>query len=72
VTSPLAIVTPARRSQGYALVVPSRSADLSGGALARQLGAYWYLFPMIATIDVVGRVVVPKPLRDSLGLTPGS
>ncbi|MHB1527566.1 MAG: AbrB/MazE/SpoVT family DNA-binding domain-containing protein [Candidatus Dormibacteria bacterium] len=27
---------------------------------------------MKATIDAVGRVVVPKPLRDSLGLRPGS
>ena len=27
---------------------------------------------MRATIDAVGRVVVPKLLRDSLGLTPGS
>ena len=27
---------------------------------------------MRATIDAVGRVVVPKPLRDSLGLGPGS
>jgi len=24
------------------------------------------------TIDSVGRIVVPKPLRDALGLTPGS
>ena len=38
----------------------------------RQLGAGWYPFPMKATIDAVGRVVVPKPLRDSLGLRPGS
>ncbi len=27
---------------------------------------------MEVTIDSVGRIVVPKPLRDSLGLTPGS
>ena len=27
---------------------------------------------MEATIDSVGRVLVPKVLRDSLGLTPGS
>ncbi len=27
---------------------------------------------MEATIDAVGRVVVPKPLRDALGLLPGS
>jgi AbrB family looped-hinge helix DNA binding protein len=27
---------------------------------------------MKTTIDAVGRVVVPKPLRDALGLLPGS
>ena len=27
---------------------------------------------MRVTIDAVGRVVVPKPLRDALGLLPGS
>lgn len=27
---------------------------------------------MKTTIDSVGRVVVPKPLRDALGLTPGT
>jgi AbrB family looped-hinge helix DNA binding protein len=30
------------------------------------------MFPMETTIDSVGRIVVPKPLRDALGLTPGS
>lgn len=27
---------------------------------------------MEATVDAVGRIVVPKPLRDALGLTPGT
>ena len=27
---------------------------------------------MKAALDSVGRIVVPKPLRDALGLTPGS
>ena len=27
---------------------------------------------MKATVDAVGRIVVPKPLRDALGLTAGS
>ncbi len=30
------------------------------------------LLPMEVTIDQVGRIVVPKPLRDQLGLAPGS
>lgn len=28
--------------------------------------------PMKTTIDSVGRIVVPKPLRDALGLTAGA
>lgn len=30
------------------------------------------LLPMETSIDSVGRIVVPKPLRDALGLIPGS
>jgi len=30
------------------------------------------LLPMQTSIDSVGRIVIPKPLRDALGLRPGS
>ena len=30
------------------------------------------ILPMEAAMDSVGRIVVPKPLRDALGLTAGS
>lgn len=39
-------------------------------------GTHWEtagnVLPMETTIDSVGRIVVPKPLRDALGLTAGS
>ncbi|MEA2141979.1 MAG: hypothetical protein QOI64_409 [Solirubrobacteraceae bacterium] len=30
------------------------------------------VLPVRTSIDSAGRIVVPKPLRDALGLTPGS
>jgi AbrB family looped-hinge helix DNA binding protein len=30
------------------------------------------VFPVEATVDEVGRIVLPKPLRDRLRLTPGT
>ena len=36
------------------------------------MGTDWYAHPMQAIIDQGGRIVVPKALRDRLGLTPGS
>lgn len=36
------------------------------------MGFYWYHNPMEATIDSGGRLLLPKRLRELLGLTPGS
>jgi AbrB family looped-hinge helix DNA binding protein len=36
------------------------------------MGFRWYRFPMEAVIDQAGRVVLPKPIRDALGLLPGT
>ena len=38
----------------------------------RSLGFRWYRFPMEAVIDQAGRIVLPKPIRDALGLLPGT
>lgn len=36
------------------------------------MGLCWYPNPMEAVIDSGGRIVLPKQLRDALGLVPGS
>ena len=49
-------------------VGPGRSSDQR----QRSLGSRWYRFPMEAVIDQAGRIVLPKPIRDALGLLPGT
>ena len=55
--------------------VESRTNPRRTGPFVRYpsfLGSEWYRFPMEAIIDNAGRVVVPKPIRDALGLLPGT
>ena len=46
------------------------------GERQSSTGRYWEttgsVLPMETIVDSVGRIVVPKPLRDALGLRPGS
>jgi AbrB family looped-hinge helix DNA binding protein len=48
----------------------------AGGALgviaARLMGSDWYYIPMEAVVDQAGRIVLPKFIRDALGLLPGT
>jgi AbrB family looped-hinge helix DNA binding protein len=37
-----------------------------------SMGFEWYRFPMEAVVDQAGRIVLPKPIRDALGLLPGT
>jgi AbrB family looped-hinge helix DNA binding protein len=36
------------------------------------MGSNWYRFPMEAVVDQAGRIVLPKAIRDALGLLPGT
>jgi len=45
---------------------------MHGVCIREPLGFRWYHDPMDAVIDSVGRVVLPKQLRDALGLMPGT
>jgi AbrB family looped-hinge helix DNA binding protein len=36
------------------------------------MGFDWYHFPMEAIVDQAGRIVLPKSIRDALGLLPGT
>nr|WP_261576336.1 AbrB/MazE/SpoVT family DNA-binding domain-containing protein [Frankia gtarii] len=39
---------------------------------AAQLGSEWSRPPMEAVVDQAGRIVLPKFIRDALGLLPGT
>ena len=36
------------------------------------MGFDWYHYPMEAVVDQAGRIVLPKFIRDALGLLPGT
>ena len=36
------------------------------------MGSDWYEIPMEAVVDQAGRIVLPKYIRDALGLLPGT
>jgi AbrB family looped-hinge helix DNA binding protein len=58
-----------RASTGSPHDSPSSLREFPGRAVT---GFRWYRFPMEAVIDQAGRVVLPKPIRDALGLLPGT
>jgi len=47
------------------------SCPASGLSTPSGAGGEWYVSGIKATIDKAGRLVIPKPLRDSVGLRPG-
>jgi len=59
---------------------PERSAPSADRDRDRQprgrpadfVGFEWYGFPVEAVIDQAGRIVLPKYIRDALGLLPGT
>lgn len=54
----------------------SGCSEARAGLLVARTGflpqLFWYFYAMQTSIDSAGRVVVPKPLRDALGLAPGT
>jgi AbrB family looped-hinge helix DNA binding protein len=52
--------------------IQDTAAELGLSPAIPVMGLRWYHFPMEAVIDQAGRVVLPKPIRDALGLLPGT
>ena len=48
-----------------------RQYNLTNAPLLAWLPNKWYNHAMITTIDKAGRVVIPKALRENVGLAPG-
>jgi AbrB family looped-hinge helix DNA binding protein len=48
-----------------------RSRSEAAADIGRTIPIEWYSYGMRSTIDKAGRLVLPKQLRDSLGLVPG-
>ena len=47
---------------------PAETGDWRKG----KMGSGWYDIPMEAVVDQAGRIVLPKFIRDALGLLPGT
>jgi AbrB family looped-hinge helix DNA binding protein len=65
------IAVEARRS-GQAAGGLDVNIDAVPQVLNRVTGIRWYRVPMESVVDQAGRIVLPKPIRDALGLLPGT
>lgn len=63
-----------RGGRRYAARLSLRLLSPSVGVYVPEqaVGEHWYRIPMRAVVDAAGRVVVPKPLREAMGLRAGS
>ena len=52
--------------------VPDRVTALAPESRSAGMGSDWYGIPMEAIVDQAGRIVLPKFIRDALGLLPGT
>jgi AbrB family looped-hinge helix DNA binding protein len=57
-------------AEGLRSGLPAMCGRSTSGSTA--MGSRWYRFPMEAVVDQAGRIVLPKFIRDALGLLPGT